>query len=99
MTVIESPAGHLIVNDKQVNVFKEVDPRKIPWNRIGVNYVIEATESLQSKVNARHHLDHCEDTGAGLNKKEALSLYPDPDEEETEDGNIEKDAECTVKKV
>ena len=105
MTVIESPGGHLIVNDKQVNVFKEVDPRKIPWNRIGVNYVIEATESLQSKVNARHHLDHCEDTGGGLamkelvNKKEALSLYPDPDEEETEDGNIVKDAECTVKKV
>ena len=58
MKVVETPNGQLIVNDKHVSVFKEVDPRKIPWNSAGVNYVIEATESLQSKVNAMHHLEN-----------------------------------------
>ena len=102
MSVTESPSGHLVVNDKQVTVFKEVDPRKIPWNRIGVNYVIEATESLQSKVNARHHLEHGQDSEGGLamqdlvNKKEAL--YPDPDAEDNLD-NLSSEVESTVKKV
>ena len=73
MKVVETPNGQLIVNDKHVSVFKEVDPRKIPWNSAGVNYVIEATESLQSKVNAMHHLEN-DTTGIAMedliNKKE-----------------------------
>ena len=95
MTVIESPSGHLIVNDRQVSVFKEVDPRKIPWNTIGVNYVIEATESLQSKVNARHHMEP-DEKGLAMkelvNKKEAGEVTEDPETAVT-------DIQCTVKKV
>ena len=66
ITVTESPLGELIVNGKIVTVFTELDPRKIPWDVAGVNYVIEATESLQSKVNARHHLQP--DQGAAAMK-------------------------------
>jgi len=69
LTVKESSDGNLIVNDKQITVFKEVEPRKIPWDSVGVNYVIEATESLQSRVNALHHLEH--DT-SGINTMEKL---------------------------
>ena len=57
ISVTESPLGQLIVNGKIVTVFTELDPRNIPWSDAGVNYVIEATESLQSKINARHHLE------------------------------------------
>ena len=99
MTVIESPTGHLIVNDKPVSVFKEVDPRKIPWNTIGVNYVIEATESLQSKVNARHHLEP-DEKGLTMkelvNKKEAGEVVEDP---EVAHETAVTDIQCTVKKV
>jgi len=64
ITVTESPLGQLIVNGKVVTVFTELDPRKIPWNEAGVNYVIEATESLNSKINARHHLEPDQDVAA-----------------------------------
>ena len=96
MNVVESPNGQLIVNDKLINVFKEVDPRKIPWNSVGVNYVIEATESLQSKVNAMHHLEFKQEgmtMEALVNKKDATEKIVNGDSEVTSND------ECTVKKV
>lgn len=42
-------------------VFTELEPSRIPWEVAGVNYVIEATESLNSKVEARHHLSPSQD--------------------------------------
>ena len=37
-------------------VFTEMDPSNIPWQQAGVNYVIEATESLKKKVDGTEHL-------------------------------------------
>ena len=99
MNVVESPNGQLIVNDKLINVFKEVDPRKIPWNSVGVNYVIEATESLQSKVNAMHHLEFNQEgmtMEALVNKKDATEKSANGESEVTT-SNI--NSESTVKKV
>merc|ERR1712123_241527 len=45
-----------MVNGCMVHVFAEIDPSKIPWDSVGVNYVIEATESLNLKIDARLHL-------------------------------------------
>jgi len=44
------------VNGKTVQVFAEMDPSNIPWHQAGVNYVIEATESLKKKVDGTEHL-------------------------------------------
>ena len=33
-----------------------MDPSNIPWHQAGVNYVIEATESLKKKVDGAEHL-------------------------------------------
>ena len=33
-----------------------MDPSNIPWRQAGVNYVIEATESLKTKVSGAEHL-------------------------------------------
>ena len=33
-----------------------MDPSNIPWHQAGVNYVIEATESLKKKVDGTEHL-------------------------------------------
>ena len=47
-TVRESPVGDLIINGKGVAVFTEHDVTKIPWSLAGVNYVIEATDVLNT---------------------------------------------------
>jgi len=93
-SVSESPEGHLIVNGKTVTVFKELDPRRIPWNLAGVNYVIEATQSLQSKVNARHHLEP--DQGTVAMNDIINRAGNDPLTEVTDK---EKKPICSVKKV
>ena len=100
MNVIESPNGQLIINDKHVNVFKEVDPRKIPWNAVGVNYVIEATESLQSKVNAMHHLKlEADDDDGKVMAMEDLVNKKDNSGEISECKSTVNVCERTVKKV
>lgn len=33
-----------------------MEPSRIPWHLTGVNYVIEATESLKNKIDANHHI-------------------------------------------
>merc|ERR1712106_310751 len=111
ITVTESPLGQLIVNGKVVTVFTELDPRKIPWNEAGVNYVIEATESLNSKINARHHLEPDQDVAAMkdiINREEKV-LSGDflKVEQDTSDSTKQSQAEnkestkpvCNVKKV
>ena len=103
MKVAETPNGQLLVNDKHVSVFKEVDPRKIPWNSAGVNYVIEATESLQSKVNAMHHLEN--DTDDSFYKKtdsiamEDLINKKEVNGDKSESKPLNPPSERTVKKV
>jgi glyceraldehyde 3-phosphate dehydrogenase len=40
---VEVKDGHLLVDGKQVKVFKETDPSNIPWGSLGVEIVIEST--------------------------------------------------------
>jgi glyceraldehyde 3-phosphate dehydrogenase len=40
---IEVGDGALIVNGKEIKVFKETDPGKLPWASLGVDIVIEST--------------------------------------------------------
>ena len=100
MSVTEGPNGHLIVNDKQINIFKEVEPRKIPWNSVGVNYVVEATESLQSKINAMHHLEFDSNgfTMEELVNRKDNDEVKDKDKEDIQ-SQVESVKEKTVKKV
>jgi len=55
-TVRESPVGDLIINGRGVAVFTETDVTRIPWSIAGVNYVVEATDVLNSLSEARQHL-------------------------------------------
>ena len=57
MTVRESPTGMLVVNGKAIHVFQEHDVTKIPWELSGVNYVIEATDALNTKAEASLHIN------------------------------------------
>ncbi len=46
----------LIVNGKEITVFAEKDPTMIPWGKVGVEYVAEATGKFTKKEDAELHL-------------------------------------------
>ena len=48
--------GVLNVGDKRVEVFQEKDPSKLPWGKLGVDIVVEATGALESYEKAKVHL-------------------------------------------
>lgn len=53
---VSSTGGQLIVNGKSIHVFAERDASKIPWETVGVQYVIETVEPLASVGEAKRHL-------------------------------------------
>ena len=71
MTVRESPTGMLVVNGKAIHVFAEHDVTKIPWELSGVNYVIEATDALNTKAEASLHIKKSK---KGLRMKHILEM-------------------------
>ncbi len=46
----------MVVNQKEIKIFQEKDPAKIPWEEVGVDYVIESTGLFTNAELARAHL-------------------------------------------
>lgn len=46
----------LIVNGKEIKIFKETDPAKLPWGELGVDIVIESTGRFTNKDDAIKHI-------------------------------------------
>ncbi|MCS7199039.1 MAG: type I glyceraldehyde-3-phosphate dehydrogenase [Caldimicrobium sp.] len=47
---------YIIVNEKEIRIFQESDPERIPWREAGIDYVIEATGLFTDGELARKHL-------------------------------------------
>jgi len=47
----------LVVNGKEVKIFKETDPAKLPWKELGVDIVIESTGRFTKKEDAIKHIE------------------------------------------
>ncbi|KAF6008738.1 hypothetical protein HII12_003966 [Brettanomyces bruxellensis] len=54
---VESSANKLVINGHSITVYQEKDPANLPWGKIGVEYVIEATGIFKTKKLAQKHLD------------------------------------------
>jgi glyceraldehyde 3-phosphate dehydrogenase len=46
----------MVVNQKVIKIFQEKDPAKIPWEEVGVDYVIESTGLFTNAELAKAHL-------------------------------------------
>ena len=53
---VEFDETNLIVNRKQIKVFAEKDPAKLPWKELDIDLVIESTGKFTSKKGAEQHL-------------------------------------------
>lgn len=63
--------GHLIINNKIIRVFKEVNPLQLPWKGLDIDLVIESTGKFITEAKASLHLQ------AGA--KQVIISAPSPD--------------------
>ncbi len=49
--------GNLIVNGKEIKIFSEMDPKKLPWKKMGVEVVFECTGVFKDRAGASAHLE------------------------------------------
>ena len=54
---ISFDSDELIVKNKKIKVFAEMDPSKLPWKALGVGIVLECTGVFTSKEKCKAHLD------------------------------------------
>jgi glyceraldehyde 3-phosphate dehydrogenase len=54
---VEAKEGALLVNGKEVKVFAERDPSKLPWKEFGVGLVVESTGLFLDREKAGKHLE------------------------------------------
>ncbi len=53
---VEAREKSIVVNGKEIPVFSERDPEKLPWKELGVDIVIESTGVFRSRDKAAKHL-------------------------------------------
>lgn len=46
----------LKINNKKILVFSEPDPEKLPWKKLGIDYVVESTGAFRDREKASKHL-------------------------------------------
>ncbi|MBZ4686612.1 MAG: gap [Clostridiales bacterium] len=54
---VEAKEDAIVVNGKEVKVFSEKDPSKLPWGDLGVDIVLEATGVFRDANKAKAHID------------------------------------------
>ena len=48
---------HIIVSEKKVKVYRELEPSNLPWKELGIDVVLECTGKFTSKDKAMAHID------------------------------------------
>ena len=54
---VSSTGNAIIVNGKEIKVFSEKDPSKLPWRDLDVKFVLESTGLFTEKAKAAAHID------------------------------------------
>ncbi len=70
---VSSSENAIIVNGKEIRLFVERDPSRIPWGEVGADIVLECTGLFRSRDKASAHLN------GGAKKVIISAPSPDPD--------------------
>jgi glyceraldehyde 3-phosphate dehydrogenase len=54
---VKADGKGILIGDKQIPIFAERDPSKLPWKDLGVDIVLECTGIFRSKAKATAHLN------------------------------------------
>ncbi len=55
--IVECDENSLTIDGKNIRVYKEADPKNLPWGELGVDIVLECTGFFTSKAKSQAHLD------------------------------------------
>jgi len=53
---VKAANGAIVVNGKEIKVFAEKDPANLPWAKLGISVVVEATGKFKKKEEALKHM-------------------------------------------
>ncbi len=53
---IKATSDAIVVNGKEIKVFAEKDPGNIPWEKLGISVIVEATGKFKKKDDALKHV-------------------------------------------
>lgn len=54
---VSSESDHLIVNGKEIQVFAEKDPAGLPWEKLGIDVVVDSTGVFRNKEGLSKHIE------------------------------------------
>ena len=54
---VEAKEGSIVVDGKEITIYKEADASKLPWGELGVDVVLECTGFYTSKAKAMAHIN------------------------------------------
>jgi len=54
---VSAKGDYLVVDGKKILVIREKDPLKLPWKKLGVDLVVEATGAFRDPKDAKMHLE------------------------------------------
>lgn len=53
---VETKDNYLIINDKEIKIFNQDEPKNIPWGELDVDIVIESTGKFKTKEKLNDHI-------------------------------------------
>lgn len=97
---VEATENSIIVNEKEIRIFAERDPKNIPWGLQGADIVIESTGLFTDATKAKTHIE----AGAkkvlisapAKNEDITIVLGVNEDKYDAENHNIISNASCTT---
>lgn len=54
---VKAIGNNLLINDREIQVFSEVSPERIPWGDLNVDIVVESTGKFTDRTGASKHLE------------------------------------------
>lgn len=97
---VEAVEGALIVNGKRVELVSERDPLKLPWAKMGVDIVIEATGKFNDREKAAKHIEAGAKkvilTAPGKNEDITVVLGVNDDKLDLSKHDVISNASCTT---
>lgn len=92
--------GTITVNGKTILLTSERDPKKLPWKKLNVDIVIEATGKFKTKETASYHLEAGAKkvviTAPGKNEDVTIVMGVNEDKYDYENHQIISNASCTT---
>lgn len=90
----------ILVNGKIIHLIRERDPKKLPWKKLNVEIVIEATGKFKSKEMASYHIEAGAEkviiTAPGKDEDITIVMGVNEDKYDHEKHNIISNASCTT---